>query len=245
VDKAARVEAAASAEQILLSGPTHELVRDMTDVKFHSIGEFDLRGVGLTALWEADWDGKGPRRPSLQPASAGKPWNVPIAENRFFTGRKRALEEIDAAFKKGQTVALYGLPGVGKTQTAARYAYSHRHKHAAVLWASAASRESLFADFAAIARLLKLPEAEAKEQAVVLGSVKRWLEANDRWLLLLDNADELDVARDFLRDFVPQDGKGSTLLTTRAPAVRTLAEPSRLTRWSPARALSFCCAARA
>src|ERR1700733_2450006 len=66
VDTAARVESAASACQILLSARTYELVRHMTDVKFRSRGEFALKGMDRITLWEADWDGKAPRRTSVQ-----------------------------------------------------------------------------------------------------------------------------------------------------------------------------------
>jgi eukaryotic-like serine/threonine-protein kinase len=67
VDTAARVEAAATEHQILLSSRTYELVRQMTDVPFHSRGEFALKGVDRMALWEADWDGKGPRPTAARP----------------------------------------------------------------------------------------------------------------------------------------------------------------------------------
>ncbi len=67
VDTAARVEAAATARQILLSSRTYELIRHMTDVRFHSRGEFALKGVDRMTLWEADWDGKGPRPTAARP----------------------------------------------------------------------------------------------------------------------------------------------------------------------------------
>lgn len=70
VDTAARVEATATAQQILLSSRTYELVRHMSDVKFHFCGEFALKGVDRVGIWEADWDGKGPRRTSVPPLSA-------------------------------------------------------------------------------------------------------------------------------------------------------------------------------
>jgi class 3 adenylate cyclase/tetratricopeptide (TPR) repeat protein len=72
VDTAARVESAASACQILLSARTYELVRHMTDVKFRSRGEFALKGMGRIALWEADWDGKAPRRTNVQSLTEGR-----------------------------------------------------------------------------------------------------------------------------------------------------------------------------
>ena len=67
VDTAARVEATATERQILLSSRTYELVRHMTDVRFHPRGEFALKGVDRVALWEADWDGKGPRPTAVPP----------------------------------------------------------------------------------------------------------------------------------------------------------------------------------
>jgi class 3 adenylate cyclase/tetratricopeptide (TPR) repeat protein len=67
VDTAARVEATATERQILMSSRTYELVRHMTDVGFHPRGEFALKGVDRVALWEADWDGKGPRPTAVPP----------------------------------------------------------------------------------------------------------------------------------------------------------------------------------
>jgi len=67
VDTAARVEAAATERQILISARTYEITRDMTDARFYSCGEFALKGVGNIALWGVDWDGQGPRRTAALP----------------------------------------------------------------------------------------------------------------------------------------------------------------------------------
>ena len=67
VDTAARVEALGTAQQILLSSATYELVRNMTDVTFHRMGEFTLKGIGREVLWEADWNGRGPRPTAVPP----------------------------------------------------------------------------------------------------------------------------------------------------------------------------------
>jgi class 3 adenylate cyclase/tetratricopeptide (TPR) repeat protein len=72
VDTTARVEAAASEKQILISSRTYELVRHMSDVKFHPRGDFALKGVDRMALWEVDWDGKGPRRTSVAPLDVAR-----------------------------------------------------------------------------------------------------------------------------------------------------------------------------
>ena len=67
VDTAARVEALGTPQQILLSSATYSLVRNMTDVEFHRMGEFTLRGIGREVVWEADWDGRGPRPTAVPP----------------------------------------------------------------------------------------------------------------------------------------------------------------------------------
>jgi class 3 adenylate cyclase/tetratricopeptide (TPR) repeat protein len=72
VDTTARVEAAATEQQILISARTYEITRDMTDAKFYSCGEFALKGVGSIALWEVDWDGNGPRRPAALPLAEAR-----------------------------------------------------------------------------------------------------------------------------------------------------------------------------
>jgi hypothetical protein len=67
--------------------------------------------------------------------------------------------------------------------------------------------------------LLNLPEKNAQDQSEAVGAVKRWLENNDGWLLILDNADDLVMAR----EFIPSRKTGHVLLTTRAQNTRPLA----------------------
>jgi Tetratricopeptide repeat len=49
-------------------------------------------------------------------------------------------------------------------------------------------------------------------QKVALEAVKRWLGSNQGWLLILDNADDIVMARAFL----PSGKKGHVIFTTRA-----------------------------
>src|SRR5579862_8609393 len=72
VDMAARVEALATSQQVLLSSATYELVRHMTDVSFQRKGEFALKGVGSTTVWEMKWDGKASRPTAIPPLSIQK-----------------------------------------------------------------------------------------------------------------------------------------------------------------------------
>ncbi len=121
------------------------------------------------------------------------------------------------------------MPGVGKTQLALAYAHHHRPDYAAGLWVSATSPESLIAGFTALAHILNLPERNEADQAKIVTAVRRWLAATEQpWLLILDNADELEGVQEFL-----PSGRGHCLLTTRAQGVRALAAPVPLDEMEP------------
>jgi hypothetical protein len=170
-----------------------------------------------------------PAMPTLASQRDFKPWNVPYSRNTFFTGRVKVLNDLHEALEKRGVAALSGLPGVGKTQTAVEYAHRRREDYRAVFWAKAESRETLVSDLASIATLLDLPESKAKEQETALRAVKRWLENNPEWLLILDNADELGMVREFL----PHDAKGHVLLTTRAQATGAVAQRVEIEEMAP------------
>ncbi len=184
-----------------------------------------------------------PDRPS--PSSrVGPPevWNVPYYRNPYFTGRDELLDQLDellAPFEQAATLtsrrvaltqpqAITGLGGIGKTQIAVEYAYrsrdSGRYRH--TFWVNAASQETILASFVEIATLL--PEFAARnetDQRKLIEAVKHWLEqCKQPWLLIFDNVDH-DGDLPAIREYLPQGGSGSVLLTTRASAVGSLATP--------------------
>jgi nucleoside phosphorylase/tetratricopeptide (TPR) repeat protein len=164
-------------------------------------------------------------------------WNVPYRRNPHFTGRDELLEQLDqqlspevqedrtAARRAALTQpnAIKGLGGIGKTQIAVEYAYRSRERnhYTHTFWINAASEEALLTSFAELAELLPAFSAKGEtDQRKLVSAIKRWLEqCQERWLLIFDNADDVALVRDYL----PQGGKGSILLTTRAHAVGSLA----------------------
>ena len=139
--------------------------------------------------------------------------------NPFFTGREPVLAQLQEALAARGRAALSGLGGVGKTQAAVEYAHRHLDEYVYTFWASAHSREALVSGYATIAGLLKLPESDAQDQTLAVDAVKRWLSSHDGWLLILDNADDLVMAR----AFIPAGKNGHVILTTRARAVGAIA----------------------
>jgi hypothetical protein len=170
---------------------------------------------------------RGRSKPSVAPSPVIAPGaaspksalsNLP-ERNLFFTGRERVLMQLQEALAARGRAALSGLGGVGKTQTAAEYAYRHFDEYVYTLWATADSREALLSGYATIARLLKLPEADSQNQMLVVETVKRWLDSSQDWLLILDNADDLGMAG----AYIPPGKNGHVLLTTRARATGAVA----------------------
>ncbi len=154
-------------------------------------------------------------------------WTIPYRRNPFFTGRENLLTLLHdrltttGAAALTQALAISGLGGIGKTQTAVEFAYRYQQDYQYVLWVRAAAGDTLIADFVTIAALLHLPEKDERDQTRVVAAVKDWLAQHAGWLLILDNADDVELARTFL----PAQGKGHILLTTRAQATGAVAEP--------------------
>lgn len=166
-----------------------------------------------------------PQEPEASKPEPERLWNVPFRRNPYFTGRTQLFETLHEQFGRdrqaapSQLQALTGLGGIGKTQIAVEYAYRYRGSYQAIFWVGAASRETLAADFVALAHLLKLPGWETADQALLVAAVKRWLARHEDWLLVLDNADDLHLVAEFL----PTVGQGHILLTTRAQATGSIA----------------------
>ena len=170
-------------------------------------------------------------------------WNIPYSRNPFFTGRENVLDQLHKKLTStksvalSQPIAISGLGGIGKTQTAVEYAYRYRKEYKAVLWTKADSYESLISDYSAIAELLNLPEKNDQDQNLIITATKRWLEENSGWLLILDNADDPKI----IEDFLPLKPKGYIFLTSRAQSFDNIgiSNPVELEKMLPSEAKEF------
>jgi tetratricopeptide (TPR) repeat protein len=169
-------------------------------------------------------------------AASASIWNIPTA-NAFFSGREEYLETLhNIVTTTGQptalTQAIKGLGGMGKTQTALKYADLRRAEYTSGFFAVADSRESLVSGFAEFARLLNLPEKDDKDIAKAATAARRWLESRGeswgRWLLILDGVEDWAVARAWL----PTGKSGHVLITTRLHFSGTFAHGLELPKMS-------------
>lgn len=161
------------------------------------------------------------------PGALSPTWNVPHQRNPNFVGRDALLDQIHKTLTSKNAAALtaiHGMGGVGKTQLAAEYAYRHAADYQIVWWIRSEEASTLATDYAALAEKLDLPKKHEREQPVIVGAVRDWLNHNAGWLLVFDNARRAEDVRDYL----PQNRAGHVLITSRDPGWGRVARPLKV-----------------
>ena len=200
-----------------------------------------------------------PDTTTAPPFPGGLPavWNVPFLRNRHFIGRADLLEMLAARLAQGRRTAISqaatGMGGVGKTQLAAEYAYRYQDLFDVVWWVRAETVATLVADYAELATALELPERQQSSQSAALVAARTWLESNDRWLLILDNAPDPSTDLGFgleslaLRslglqtvvDCLPRQSRGQVVVTSRSVGWAEVADPIYVDVLRPDEAIAF------
>jgi hypothetical protein len=120
-------------------------------------------------------------------------------------------------------VAITGLGGVGKTQLVLELVYrtKDKYKKCAILWIPAINMETLQQAYRNVAQELKIPGWE-EDKADVRRLVQEYLskESSGQWLLVFDNADDMDMWTDKsesgrLTEYLPRSKQGCIVFTTR------------------------------
>jgi transcriptional regulator with XRE-family HTH domain len=147
-------------------------------------------------------------------------WGVPFPRNLLFTGREETLEMLHQSITANRgAYALYGLGGVGKTQTVLEYIYRHALEYHALFWIEAETPEQVQLSLQRIADLLQLPDRASMDQQQMSEAIHRWLAAHDQWLLIWDNLEDLELPSRLF----PPGPQGTLLITTHHQALGTLA----------------------
>ncbi len=146
-------------------------------------------------------------------------FNAP-ARNMRFTGREGDLRDLRerlttagsmALLPASAPIALQGMGGIGKTQLAIEYVYRFQTAYDVVWWITADPPQFIDAALGDLASRLRLPGTGRMLETTraVLNALDRG-EPYDRWLIVFDNADEIDTVKQFL----PR-GHGHVLVTSR------------------------------
>jgi hypothetical protein len=190
-------------------------------------------------------EGQRPRFPTALPPV----WNVPFRRNPVFTGREQALDTLASELRRGAaaavTQAIQGAGGIGKTALAVEYAYRHRTEFDTVWWVRAEEPASLVSDYAALGGALDPALAGKADQQLAAAAVRRWLDGHDRWLLILDNAQDPDTLTGLqaplarLVDLLPPVLHGQVLVTSRDASWDRYAALAELELFTPEEAIAF------
>ncbi|KAL4745419.1 P-loop containing nucleoside triphosphate hydrolase protein [Aspergillus terricola var. indicus] len=155
---------------------------------------------------------------------------VPFKRDPEFVGREGILDEIKKRHaglgQRHERVALVGLAGVGKSQTAIEYSYRVRESAPDmwVFWVHASNSDRFEQGYQQITSVGEIPGRDSPKTNI-LQLVYQWLcdLRNGHWLMVLDNADDDTMFFDAddsnsqgpLVKFLPQVAHGLILITSR------------------------------
>jgi NB-ARC domain len=143
---------------------------------------------------------------------------VPNLLSNTFSGRNDVLACVYRTFRGRPTgtisrVAIWGIPGIGKTQIALRFANLYSSEYQNVFYVNASSSATILSDYRSIMRTLqqeKHPSLEPNDRETQ-DLFAEWLQKNQNWLLIYDNANQPGS----VRAHTPLRGSGHILFTTR------------------------------
>lgn len=145
----------------------------------------------------------------LKPATPTSYFLVPRQRVKHFFGREEQLNQVTSyfkdEFKQPRILVLYALGGQGKSQIALEYCQQVRQQYRGVFWINSSSKSTLTQALVSIAREFNPTAIEALRNddakvAFTLRTLEQW---EDRWLMVLDNCDDLATFLD-VEQFLPQ-----------------------------------------
>lgn len=134
-----------------------------------------------------------------------------------FTGRKAELDRIRDTLgqlpRPNPSVAvIYGLSGIGKTQLSRQYVDVFNDQYDFVFWIPTSDSLLATSAYAQLADDLALPGFVDDDPVRSTDATIRWIEQQQNWLLVLDDADPIEMSH-----LIPRRGAGHVLVTSINP----------------------------
>ncbi|MEW1647298.1 FxSxx-COOH system tetratricopeptide repeat protein [Streptomyces sp. NPDC091219] len=201
-----------------LSGPHTRRAHRLREALEHSVPP-------AATPWRPDSKGGSVMAPEVPRPAGGRHGPPGIKgpmppRNAHFIGRDDMLATVAEQLQRGELAAvlphaLHGTGGVGKSQIAIEYVYRHQQEFDVVWWVPAEQQSMVLSSFAGLARALGLTVGPQPGTAVprVLEALRDG-DQYGRWLLIFDNAEDVDG----VRPFIPSSGNGKVIVTSRNQA---------------------------
>ncbi|KAI8944499.1 hypothetical protein F4801DRAFT_599698 [Xylaria longipes] len=154
---------------------------------------------------------------------------IPLSRNGRFTGRDKILDDLKDKLFAGNPcpkLAVVGLGGIGKTQVVLQLAYwvKDNQPDYSIFWVPAQTDESFEKAYREMARRLDI---QVKDDEDLKELVRRYLESEEakKWLLIVDNADDMDILfgspnkPSGIDEYLPTSDNVLTVFTTRSREV--------------------------
>lgn len=139
---------------------------------------------------------------------------VPLERNHVFKGHEMFLKSLRKMFhsqvQQRWKIALCGMEGIGKSQTALEYAYRNRDSYERIYWITANSQATLHSGYQNIAKHAGLHVLPNSSLDAVAKIVLSWLRGMDNWLIIFDNLDDISIVTRYL----PKEGPRKHILIT-------------------------------
>ncbi|TVY37960.1 Kinesin light chain, partial [Lachnellula subtilissima] len=157
---------------------------------------------------------------------------VPSLRVSHFVERKGPLEDIERHLNlEGErsvpsVFVLQGMGGCGKSQLALEFCHraKENHSHSAIFWIDATSPASTSQSFSSMAKEMSKSAFDPADNEANLQFVRTKLSSWPQgWLLVFDNFDDPNsFINKSIKDYFPQTGEGSILVTSRHADTRRL-----------------------
>jgi tetratricopeptide (TPR) repeat protein len=172
--------------------------------------------VGRSQLFAVAATESRPRYPGDEPGISNLQ-----ARNGRFTGRENDLRELrNRLSARGSVVisalpvALQGMGGIGKTQLALEYAHRFKASYDVTWWISAGRVAFVDTQLGDLGRQMGVGVGAAPDAArAVLEALSRADSPRRRWLLIYDNAEDIEKVNEFM-----PSGGGHVIITSRNSA---------------------------
>ena len=155
--------------------------------------------------------------------------SVPYVTVPTYTERPKLSRELEEGLETphggsslAHTVTVTGLGGTGKTQLVLRYVRTHENEYDTILWLDGRSEETVRSSFERCCHALGLPVGSQSSQCLLRGAppvqtVLQWLRGRgleEKWLVIIDNADEAVQESWDISSIVPSGPGGSVIVTS-------------------------------